>query len=236
MNSLNLSFKKTITILTLLLILVNLFVISGYSLQERRLMRLFSVCSYFIVLWIYKGFKDKTILYIFILLLFADIFNLYYEYDLMNKLVSVAKITAYFLIAKSVFTKLRLFKNTKPLIILFFSIIVSLNLVLVYQVVWETSDKMNDNLEVVLFLLYGIVIIGMGLISIHYNFRYHTKRSMYFLYFVFALILSDISWFIAYFLEIRILFYADILFYLAALYATVKYAIETSKKDDVLLF
>ncbi|MBQ4820169.1 hypothetical protein [Aquimarina sp. MMG016] len=230
------SFTKIITILAIVLALLNIVVISGYTVHERRLSRLFSIGCYFVLLLLFKGYKDKTITYVFFLLLLADIFNLYYEHHILGKLISVVKISAYFLLAKSIFSKLKLLRNTKPILLFFGGIVVALNLVFAFQIVWNTSDEMNDILDLILFLIYGIVIIGTIMISIHYNFRYHTRRSMYFVYFIFGLILSDISWFIAYFLKLFFSFYADILFYLIALYCMVRYAVETSKNDDVLLF
>ncbi|GAA4275012.1 hypothetical protein GCM10022258_43080 [Aquimarina gracilis] len=166
----------------------------------------------------------------------ADVFNLNYEHITLGKLISIVKIGAYILLIKSVFTKLTLFKNIKPIFHFFIGVIVVLNLGFAIQTIWNTSDKMNDTLDLILFLVYGITIIGVIIAAIQYNFRYHTKRSMYFAYFVFGLVLSDISWFIAYFLELFLAFYADISFYIIGLYCIVRYAVETSKNDDVLLF
>lgn len=208
----------------------------SYTVYEQRLSRLFSICSYFVVFLLFKGYRDKNITFIFILLILADVFNLNYEHIILGKLISITKISAYFLLIKSVFTKLILFKNVKPILYVFIGIIIALNLGLAIQTVWNTSDKMNDTLDLVLFLVYGVTIISVVIIAMQYNFRYHTKRSMYFVYFVFGLILSDISWFIAYFLDLILAFYADILFYIIGLYCIVRYAVETTKDDDVLLF
>lgn len=236
MKVLNHSSVKVITTLTILLALLNLLALTYYSANEIRWSRLFSVCCYFSVLWLFRGYKEKTIVFVFILLILADIFNLYYEHIILSKLISIVKISAYFLLVKSVFTKLKLFKNIKPILVVFIGVIVALNLGLAFQTIWNTSDKMNDILDVILFCAYGISIVGSAIVAMQYNLRYHTKRSMYFVYFVFGIILSDVSWFIGYFLELFFAFYADILFYLIGLYCIVRYSVETSKTDDVLLF
>lgn len=232
----NHSFIKTITILTIILVLLNVLVMSSCAVYEQRLSRLLSICSYFVVFLLFKGYRDKNIMFVLILLILADVFNLNYEHITLGKLISITKIIAYFLLIKSVFTKLILFKNIEPILYFFIGIIVALNLGLAIQTIWNTSDKMNDTLDLILFLMYSITIIGVAIVAIQYNFRYHTKRSMYFVYFVFGLILSDISWFIAYFLDLFLAFYADILFYIIGLYCIVRYGVETSKNDDVLLF
>jgi len=230
------SFKKTITILSLVLLCINLFIIYQYSLEEKRVVRLFSISCYFMIFWAYKGFRNKHILYVFILLILADIFNLCYEYDIFNKLISAIKISAYLILVKSILKKLKLFKKRKPIWFIFIGVFVSLNLLLLYQVVWETSNKMNDNLQLLLFMIYGIVLIAASMISAYYDFIYHTKRSLYFFYFTFTLVFSDVSWFIAYFLELPFFYYIETILYLISIYFILKYAVETSQSEDILLF
>ncbi len=84
-------------------------------------------------------------------------------------------------------------------------------------------------------LIYGAVIILLTALAANYNFRYISKRSTYFFYLVFAFVISDISRFLAYYLNYDLIFYADRVLYVIGLLCTTWYVLYTFEEEDILL-
>lgn len=226
--------KKVLIILTAILVLINFFVITNYGYYERRLVRLISIGCYGLVFLIFKGYKDKRIALIFILLALVDCLGLFYEYGLIDILGPLVKLTAYLFIISEVIKKVKIMNINKP-VTLFFVIIILLNFFLIFQTVWSTFLRLNDYAESVVYLVYGAVNVAACIVALNYNFIYGTRHSIYYLYLVFNLILSDASWFIGYYLNYKTAFYFDALFYFFALYFLIIYALDTNKNEAVLL-
>lgn len=219
--------------ITIVLVLINVFVIGNYDYYERRLIRVVSVSIYFFVFFLFKGAKDRKILLMFMLLVSVDALGLFYDKGITSLICTTLKLMAYFLVVNVVIKKVKFHNITRP-IFLFFGLVILLNLVLIYQTVWTTFDKINDIAEILYYIIYGSMSVVICVAAINYNFRYGSKRSRFFLYFVFALTFSDASWFIGYYLNSKLAFHFDVLFYLLGLYYISIYALETKNEDDVL--
>lgn len=226
--------KKVLIILTVILVLINFFIIYTYGYYERRLARLISICCYIVVFLMFKGGKHRKILLIFLFLGAVDVLGLFYEYGLIDIIGPLVKLTAYLLIINEVIKKVKIKNINKP-VSLFFIIVVLLNLLLVFQTVWSIFFKIDNYAESVIYLLYGFVNVATCVVALNYNFIYGTKRSIHFLFFVLSLIMSDASWFIAYYLKFNTPFYFDIFFYLLALSFIIIYSLDTHKHEDILL-
>ncbi|WP_299889238.1 hypothetical protein [uncultured Lacinutrix sp.] len=226
--------KKVLITLTIVLVLINIFLINTYGYYERRLIRLISIGAYFLVFIYYSGAKNKNILLVFSLLISVDILGLFFEKGLVSIIGPLIKLISYFFIIKEVIKKIKFKKINKP-IYFFLGVVILLNLLLVYQTVWSTFLKINNYIESAVYIVYGSINVAVCIAALNYNFRYGTNRSIYYLYFVFALVLSDACWFIAYYLDSNSAFYFDILFYLVALCFIILYALDTKNQDDVLL-
>ena len=87
--------KKTLLILSLLLLVINIYVIATCAVFERRLVRLISVFSYFLLFMFFKGYKNKAIGIVFVSFLISGFFMLFYEDSLFNKLTSVCSIIGF---------------------------------------------------------------------------------------------------------------------------------------------
>jgi len=226
--------RRTLIALTIILLIINVLIINNFATYERRIARLVSILIFFAFFLFYKGYSDRTILYVFILLILTDVFGTNYENTITAKLVPLIKICAYFLLIKRIFSRIKIKKVRKP-VMLAFGLILILNFALVYEIVINNNINTNDNFELVLLFLYGVIIVGMCTAALNYNFSNNTNRSLYFLYFIFALVLSDTTWYIAYYMSFKIAFQIDILFYLIAMLFMVRYALVQDQEKTQLL-
>jgi len=171
-------------------------------------------------------------LIVLIALISVDIIGMDYETnDLNTKIVPIVKLVAYFLLIKSIYKKLNVSK-TKKVITISFSIVILLNIFMFYNILWSDILKINDSIERGIFLFYAIVVLGTCIGAANYNFRYETERSQYFFYIIYALVLSDVAWFIGYYLDFKIAFYLDFIFYILGFYYLMKYNFETNNLKD----
>src|SRR5690606_35145938 len=230
--------KLILTIVTVLLIIVNLFVIHNYDIAESRIIRLASIIILFAFFLIFKGYKNKTILAAFIFFLISDICIQNYEDSLYNKLKFVATILCYSLIAISILPKLS-FKKTNKFLITIFAIVVLINTYMLYELIHIVEFKLIDKTQEFLFYIYGMAMITMGLFGGHYNFRFNSSQSTFCMFFVFSLILSDICAVMAYYLNVTVFYYPDRFFYILGLalmtaYATFDFKEEVLFEEDYL--
>jgi len=73
-------FKKNLIVLTGILIIVGLYIIANFSVQERRICKLFAVASFLVFFLFYKGFsKNKIVLGVLLTFLVSDILGFYTE-------------------------------------------------------------------------------------------------------------------------------------------------------------
>jgi len=178
-----------------------------------------------------KGYKQLNMLIALVALILVDVIGLNYETnDINSKIVPFVKLIAYFLLIKGIYKKLDVTK-TKKAISISFGIVVLLNILLFYYVIWSDYLKINDNIERSIFLFYGIIVLGICIGAANYNFRYETRKSLYFFYCVYAIVLSDFTWFIGYYLEFNEALYLDVLFYFIGFYNLLLYSFEVENKE-----
>lgn len=224
--------KRILIGLTLVLILVNFYAISEFTAYDRRLVNLISLACYFIIFVVTGGARKILLLYSILAFLGTDYLLLYYETnDVIAKVIPVLKISAYFMLTVSVFEKVKLLNHKLPIIIAFVSIIV-LNLLWMFNLIWDKSNQFNDNFEIALHFLYGLVMVWMCTIAINCYLRFKTNKSLFFLIFIIGLVLSDAAWFMAYYYILDYFFYAYTIFYLVGLVYLVRYAETENGEED----
>jgi len=226
--------KKTLLILSLLLLVINIYVIATCSVFERRLVRLISVFSYFLLFMFFKGYKNKAIGIVFVSFLISGFFMLFYEDSLFNKLTSVCSIIGYLVLLRGGLKKVQ-FKKVNKFVVVFFGILISLNLFFLDQLIHLITYKLQDGLLQIILYLYGVVTILACVFAGNYNFTTNTTKSMYYMYFVFGFVLSDFFAVLAYYFEIKMLYLPEICFYLFAFFFMVRYAIQDYKEAKVIL-
>ena len=222
--------KLILTIVSVILLVINLFVIYKYDVAESRIIRLASTALLFLVFLAFKGFKNKTVLAAFIFFLISDIFIQKYEDPLYNKLTFITTIIGYSILALHILPKLS-FKKTNKLLITIFAIVVLINTYMLYELIHMVEFKPIDKTQEFLFYIYGVAMITMGLFGGNYNFRYNSSQSTFCMFFVFAFILSDISAVMAYYLNVTVFYHPDRFFYILGLALMTAYATFDFKEE-----
>lgn len=227
--------KNVSIVVTVILIIVNIYITTFFSIDERRIARLASISIYVTLFLIFKGFNRSKITFVTLLMfLISDVLGLYFEYPIMAKLVYFVRIMSYMLLFFTIFRKVK-FEKVKPYVLIIISTVILLNLYLLFTLVESASKLTNNTSEYSIILLYGIIVVCTMFTATNYNLRYNTWRSTYFFYAVLAFILSDLSWFCAYFLNYSVLFNADIVFFCLGLFCLLNFAINTKGSEDILL-
>ena len=224
--------KITLLIVSFLTLLINVYIISFYSLFESRIIRVITVIAFLVLFFIFKGFKNKTILISLLCFLLSDVFMIFYENTLSNKLTFVLSIIGYFNLVVYLFRNKHLKKVNNYFLVLIL-ILITLNVFGLYQLIDAIAYKLHDGLQEVILYLYGLVIVSLCVFTANYNFSVNTKQSMYFMYFVFGFAFSDFCAVLAYYYNFQQLYYLDRFTYIFALFIMVKYAVKDFKKEEI---
>ena len=216
------SSKITLPAAGIALLILNFVVIYRFNLDYSRGSRLFSTVMVFLLL-ILKGSEYKRILISFSLFVLADILLFYYENDLFNALTFLTRTSAYILLILVVVPELKGLKANlfqKSLFVVVFCLNFGMLVLLVDMV---PSTFHYDTMEF-LFYLYGLAMMGMVIAAISYSNRFSSRKSFYFASATLCLVFSDITSFIAYYLDFHLFYFADRFFYILAILGLLKFA------------
>ena len=216
------SSKLLLPVFTLALLLVNCFVIYEYGLDASRWARIFST-GLFLVFLIAQNAFSKRIVSAFILLLISDALLFSYEESLANTTTFLLRISAYIMLVLTVLPELKNLKSSLFQKIIFFVVFV-LNLGMLFVLVDMVPAKFGYPYLNVLFYAYGISMITMLIAAISYSNRYSNKASFYYTAATLCLVFSDITSFIAYYLEFSEFYFPDRIFYILGIAGMVKFA------------
>lgn len=213
--------KSFLPVITLVLILVNCFVIYQYGQDASRWARLISTSLFFFVL-LWQNSFSKRILSAFFLMLISDLLLFYYENSLVNTATFLIRISAYIMLIMAVAPEL---KNLKTNIFqkLVFLVVFALNLGMLFTLVDMVPAKFGYPFLNVLFYGYGIAMITMVIAAISYSNRYSNSTSFFYTAATLCLVFSDITSFIAYYLEFNEFYYPDRIFYILGIAGIVKF-------------
>lgn len=226
--------KKSLLIISLLLVAINIYVIFEYSILENRIVRLISVFVYFLLFIYFKGYKNKAILFVFMCFLISDVFKFFYEDTTYNKLTSLFSVFGYLVFFFSGLRRIQL-KKVNKLLVVFFVAIIALNFFFLDQLFSFIAYKLHDGLQQIILYFYGVVLIFACVFAAHYNFTANTTKALYYMYFVFGFALSDFFKALAYYFDVNLLYIPGICFNLFAFFILVRYAIHDYKEEYVIL-
>lgn len=170
-----------------------------------------------------QGKFEKRMLQIFILLVLSDVMLFYYENHLVNTATFIVRIIAYVGIITLVFPELKNIR-TNVLQKFFFIGIFGVNLGMLLLLVEMIPDKYRYPMLDSLFYCYGISMMILISVAVTYNNRFSDKRSIFYAAAAICLVFSDITSFIAYYLEFEEFYVPDRVFYLLGLSALLKFA------------
>lgn len=223
--------KNLLPAITLLLLLFNCFIIFEFDQDASRWARLISTSIFFFILIGQNSF-NKLYFLAFCLFLLSDVLLFNYENPLANTATFLLRISAYLLIVYSVIPDLKNLKTSNFQRIIFF-IVFLLNLGMLLMLVDMVPAKFGYPFLNVLFYAYGISMITLVIAAISYSNRYSNKTSFYFTAASLCLVFSDITSFIAYYLEFYEFYFPDRIFYILGIAGLVKIAAFASSHKPV---
>ena len=214
--------KKLLSVITLVLLLVNCFVIFNFDQDASRWARLISTGIFFIML-IWQGSFSNKMLSAFLLFIISDLLLFYYENSIANTATFLMRISAYILLVLVVVPELKGLKSSMFQKIIFFGVFI-LNLGMLFMLVDMVPAKFGYPFLNVLFYAYGISMITLVIAAISYSNRYSNSISFYYTAATLCLVFSDITSFIAYYLEFYEFYFPDRIFYILGVAGLVKFA------------
>ena len=207
--------------ITLILLITNFYIIFEYDQESSRWARLIST-GIFILILLWQKTYSKRILSAFFLLLISDLFLFYYENPMVNAATFLTRISAYTLLIFVVVPELKNLKTNLFQKIIFVVVFV-LNLGMLYMLVDMVPGQFVYPGLNVLFYAYGISMIMMVIATISYSNRYSDRTSFFFTAATLCLVFSDITSFIAYYLEFYEFYFPDRFFYILGIAGLVKF-------------
>lgn len=226
---------KTLLTVSFILLAVSTYSIYNEYLETSRILRLTTSTCLLILFLVNKGYKYYKLLFTFVCFVLSDVFMLFYENIILNKLTSLTTILGYATLISYLIKKVQI-KNLNKVIISFFILLILFNVYKLHDIITTIKYVLLDVIQETLLYMYGVALIGMCALSVNYNFKENTKRSMYFMLAIFSLTLSDLCAFTGYYHKIYSVYYADRFFYILALYFIVRHTYQLSQKEDKPLF
>ncbi|CAL65456.1 hypothetical protein [Christiangramia forsetii] len=168
----------------------------------------FGATFLFLLIYILKYFSNYRLLFIFLLLALCDGLLVYYEIPFLKKIIYTVRILAYLniilLIAPSL-SKLKL--NLFTVLISIF--IITIDIYLLHEMAKSLPKSDQNPIFIILFYLLGITSLAIAAVSMSYLNRYANKAGFYLVIVSFGLILSDIFFYNAYYLDFEEFYYLD---------------------------
>lgn len=214
--------KSLLAVVVLVLMLANGYVIFEYDQDISRWARLITTGIFFCALLLLNAYSKKF-LSAFVLIIISDLLMFYYEDQIASMATFIVRILAYILLVLAVVPEL---KNLKTNLFqkVVFVLVFSLNLFMLILLVDMVPEKFKYPFQDILFYAYGIAMISLVIASISYSNRYSNKTSFFFTAATLCLVFSDITSFIAYYLEFYDFYFADRLFYILGMAGLVKFS------------
>ncbi|MFC7358325.1 hypothetical protein ACFQO1_11550 [Jejudonia soesokkakensis] len=200
--------------IAILLIIINVVVIYALDIIFSRWIRVISMLIFLTLLLFKRNFTNNFISIALFFLLLRDICIINYEVPIFRTISFFGTIGAYLVITYFILRRLKLFVFS-PKIILFTIGLVALNIFNVYYLSDIVIPVLDNSLQLILFFLQSAIILFMALFAYTYFETYSGKRPLFYLYFVFAFILSDLAGLAAYFFGLEEAYYFERIFYLA---------------------
>lgn len=208
--------RLILPIFTILLLVVNLLVLGLFGDHISSIVRFVSMALFFGMSLRAQYFK-RSALILFSAFVINDFLLIYFDSSFSQNLVLFIRMCAYLLLARMVMPYLKKIKLEKFQIIIF-SVVLILNIILLHQL----NDSINPGDEASIWeeiLLYGYgtsIIISVSVAFTFYN-RYTDNTSIFFLIALLALVMSDFTYFIGFYLGFSEFFYLDRAFNIAAI-------------------
>ena len=197
-------------ILAVVFIVANFLLMWKFGEEVSRGMRFFTMLLFFVIFYSFiKYSKISTV--IFLLFVLCDALLIFYEDPLVKSLTYISRIFAYALLFWIIVPEIRKLKFNFWQIIISMGILL-LNVFLLSVLTEMLPEVLNYPIFIPLFYVFGFTTIVLVIAAVSYHNRYSNLQSFFYAAAVFALVLSDLTFYIAHYLNFSIFFYADRLF------------------------
>ncbi len=214
-NTQNLYSPKFIIASTLFWVIINLVSICFLAEEDSRWFRVAN-SLYFLIWSCSLGVLKPKINYVLIAYLICDIALVYYEIAVFNFITFLARSLIFFLLIFIVFPKIRSVKFNFFELILGI-VVIAINIYLSFELLGMVPEAyLYNSFSPAYLMLTALTILLIGL-AFTYNNRFSSRRSFYFLLGTLFLALSDVNFFIAFYLEVPSFYYPDRFFHILAL-------------------
>lgn len=206
-NKLNIHNSKFVSASTGFWVILNLLGLYFLGEEDSRWLRV-ATSSYFILWSLYFEALKAKIHYVLLSFWICDISLLFYENQIFNFITFLARALTFFLLILIVFPKIRNIKYSflELLIGLF---VIAVNIYLLFELLAMVPEAHLYNYFVPAYLGFTILTMIMVGAAITYNNRYTNAKSAYFLLAALFMTLSDVNFFIAYYLDTPVFYYPD---------------------------
>jgi hypothetical protein len=193
---------------TLVLLIVNLAVYGLLGDQISRVVRFLSMFVFFLISFSEKYFKKSAVVILGAFVV-NDLLLIFFESPLTQHLVLLIRLAAYALLAALVLPYLKRIKVQLFEGILFASILI-VNFFMLYYI-QDSISAFNKSGWLDNFLFYGYGTALYLSVSTAFTFysRYVDKASIFFLLALIGLVLSDLTFFIGFYLDFPEFYYLD---------------------------
>lgn len=177
----------------------------------------------------YKGYKNRSLLLIFITNVLMTFSSAYYDIALFEVLTIILKLLSAFLLLIYIFPKQKNIKTSSVDVFTYLYLII-INGYLIYCLITMVSPYIDVSYLDNIFYFYALVLVCLGMAA----FRYFLKGnfgSKSFSILVTFFVLSDIVGMLAYYLRVYSLFYIERLFYILALTYLIIHTIKVLRPD-----
>ena len=203
-------------IVTVALLAANVIVLAIYGEYVSRIMRFFSMVAFFFLFLRSKYYKSSALI-IFSAFVLNDLLLIFFETVMSQNLVLFIRLCAYILLAKLVLPYLRKIK-IKLFEGLLFATILLMNVWLLYSIQDSINAVSNGGwLGEFLVYGYGTAAILSVIAAFAFYSRYVDKTSIFFLLAVIGLVMSDLTYFIGFYLDFPEFYYLDRSFNIVAI-------------------
>ncbi len=209
-------------LLFLFLLILNLVVITHYSIEVSRMVRVLSTFTLFCFFIFHKKYWQGFVFLALILFTVRDLFIVNYEISNYKTASFVFTIMAYLTLIYFALKKLKIRKFT-PVILGYAVAMVGLNIFNLYYLSDPLKEGLDNETQLVLFYVQGGVLLLLGFAAYLYYDRFFGKTPLHYLFFVICFIFSDLCGLAAYFYKIEAAFYLERSFYILALYLLVNF-------------
>ncbi|WP_026914405.1 hypothetical protein [Christiangramia portivictoriae] len=192
-------------VLTLIAINVGAF----YYLDQftARYFQLFSTASFFIF-FLFKYKTETRILLVLALLTVCDGLIINYEDPLFKKIIYAVRILSYLTIISYLYPYLSKLKlNLFTLIIV--SFVIGIDVYLLHDMAVYIPNYSVDIIFTVLFYMLGLTSLALVATCISYLNRYANTKGFLIVLVSFCFVLSDITFYNAYYLDFKVFYYVD---------------------------